>query len=1252
MPYAIMANAASNLMGTLPAAQLIGTVGNSQLASNSVTVNAGTGLSGGGTVPLGGSTTLNNTGVLSVSGNADITASTVNGVVTLGDTAASANTPSSLIKRDANGNFAAGTITASLAGNATSANTANGFSGSLAGDVTGTQGATVVGSVGGQSAANVASGASAANAATSAATPGALVQRDASGSFVAANITVNGTLTGNGEGLTNLNAAHVSGTLANGQLANSSVMLNAGTGLSGGGTVPLGGSTTLNNSGVLSVSGNGDITASTVNGVVSLGDTAASANTPTTLVKRDANGNFAAGTITASLAGNAASANTANGFSGSLAGDVTGTQGATLVGGVGGQSAASVASVASAANAATSAATPGAIVQRDATGSFVAANITVSGAFTGNGAGLTNLTGVVLAPGSITADKLAPGAVTSNALAVGAIVDADISASGISGNKIIGGDLQAQSLMVGASHTLIGQFATIAGGFQNTISNAAWSADAIGGGQANQINSAGFAAIAGGYGNAIDDAGSGAIAGGYGNAISNSWASTVAGGSDNHVAGLVNGQGRNATVGGGNQNQIVGASTATIAGGNGNTISNAAWSAEAIGGGQSNQITSASFAAIAGGIGNAISNSWASTVAGGNGNLVVNGGGTSAIGGGTYNTISNAWCGTIPGGRSNQVTATYGFAAGYRAHANHGGSFVWGDSSEADVASTGYNQFLIRASGGVGIGTDNPQSALHVVGDVRAATFHGDGSSLTNLQAASLAGAVGNSQLANNSVAVLAGPGLLGGGTVALGGSTMLINAGVLSVTGNVDITASTVGGAVTLGDNATSANAPGTIVKRDASGNFSGGSITASGDVTAATFHGNGGGLTNINAILFNASAAQLTSIGNTNGGRGNFFVGPSGNSATSGSFNTANGAFALQLNTSGSENTANGFNALYSNTSGYDNTANGAWALQNNTSGSYNTAIGDYALDENTSGFCNTAIGPDALYSNTNSYYNTAIGYAALYYNTGGYYNTAIGPGALFFNTSGYYNTAVGPAALETNTSGFNSTAIGNKALSYNTTGSDNTAIGFDALSGLTSGSNNIALGSRAGWNLQSGTNNIYIGNCGDLSESGVIRIGTTGTHRWTILAGTTTVNVLQIMGGADVAEPFDISTKEIPKGAVVVIDDQKPGLLKMSDRSYDKRVAGIVSGANGVNPGLTLRQQGVTEGGENVALSGRVYALADASTGPIKPGDLLTTSDTPGHCMGVADLAKAHGATIGKAMSALKTGRGMVLVLVSLQ
>jgi hypothetical protein len=110
MPYAIMANSASNLLGTLPAAQLSGALGNSQLASNSVAILAGPGLLGGGTVALGGSTVLINAGVLSVTGNADITASTVGGGVTLGDNATSANTPSTLVKRDGNGGFAAGAI--------------------------------------------------------------------------------------------------------------------------------------------------------------------------------------------------------------------------------------------------------------------------------------------------------------------------------------------------------------------------------------------------------------------------------------------------------------------------------------------------------------------------------------------------------------------------------------------------------------------------------------------------------------------------------------------------------------------------------------------------------------------------------------------------------------------------------------------------------------------------------------------------------------------------------------------------------------------------------------------------------------------------------------------------------------------------------------------------------------------------------------------------------------------------------------
>jgi hypothetical protein len=143
-----------------------------------------------------------------------------------------------------------------------------------------------------------------------------------------------------------------------------------------------------------------------------------------------------------------------------------------------------------------------------------------------------------------------------------------------------------------------------------------------------------------------------------------------------------------------------------------------------------------------------------------------------------------------------------------------------------------------------------------------------------------------------------------------------------------------------------------------------------------------------------------------------------------------------------------------------------------------------------------------------------------------------------------------------------------------------------------------------------------------------------------------------VLTITGGCDLAEPFDVTSDNVPKGSLVVIDETKTGGVKVSTQAYDTRVAGILSGANGINSGLLLSQKGFSDGGQNVALSGRVYALADASNEPIRPGDLLTSSDTPGHCMKVTDHARAQGAIIGKAMSSLSEGRGMVLVLVSLQ
>ena len=158
-----------------------------------------------------------------------------------------------------------------------------------------------------------------------------------------------------------------------------------------------------------------------------------------------------------------------------------------------------------------------------------------------------------------------------------------------------------------------------------------------------------------------------------------------------------------------------------------------------------------------------------------------------------------------------------------------------------------------------------------------------------------------------------------------------------------------------------------------------------------------------------------------------------------------------------------------------------------------------------------------------------------------------------------------------------------------------------------------------------------------------------------------GHVSVNVLEIQGGADLSEKFDVGTTstaraelaDLQPGLLVSIDPRHPGKLVVSDRAYDRRVAGVISGAGGVAPGMIMGQTGsVASGQQAVALNGRVYCWADASGGPISPGDLLTTSGIPGHAMKVANYAKAHGAIIGKAMSGLQSGRGLVLALVTLQ
>ncbi|HVS81028.1 MAG TPA: hypothetical protein VHE60_04780 [Pyrinomonadaceae bacterium] len=144
---------------------------------------------------------------------------------------------------------------------------------------------------------------------------------------------------------------------------------------------------------------------------------------------------------------------------------------------------------------------------------------------------------------------------------------------------------------------------------------------------------------------------------------------------------------------------------------------------------------------------------------------------------------------------------------------------------------------------------------------------------------------------------------------------------------------------------------------------------------------------------------------------------------------------------------------------------------------------------------------------------------------------------------------------------------------------------------------------------------------------------------------------VSVLTIKGGSDLAERFEVSDEAKP-GMVMAIDPDHPGMLCIARGTNNRRVAGILSGANDLGAGMVLADLPGAKHSMPLALSGRVWVYADATSKAIEPGDLLTTADAAGYAMAVTDHVRAQGAIIGKAMTGLKHGKGMVLVFVTLQ
>ncbi|MCG6115858.1 MAG: hypothetical protein MEQ84_11730 [Mesorhizobium sp.] len=149
-----------------------------------------------------------------------------------------------------------------------------------------------------------------------------------------------------------------------------------------------------------------------------------------------------------------------------------------------------------------------------------------------------------------------------------------------------------------------------------------------------------------------------------------------------------------------------------------------------------------------------------------------------------------------------------------------------------------------------------------------------------------------------------------------------------------------------------------------------------------------------------------------------------------------------------------------------------------------------------------------------------------------------------------------------------------------------------------------------------------------------------------------GSVTVTGDIALHGMDCAEEFVvINSRAAEPGTLMIIGTD--GVLEPSNTAYDRKVVGVVAGASDLRPGLVLgKGQHSDAACCPIALIGRTWCKVDASYGAIGIGDLLTSSDTPGHAMIAANPGRAFGAVIGKAMAPHVNGSGLIPILIALQ
>jgi hypothetical protein len=625
-------------------------------------------------------------------------------------------------------------------------------------------------------------------------------------------------------------------------------------------------------------------------------------------------------------------------------------------------------------------------------------------------------------------------------------------------------------------------------------------------------------------------------------------------------------------------------------------LGNTSGGANIVGGYSGNTVAAGVYGGTIAGGGDASTENHVTGAYGAVGGGISNTSGTSAVVAGGFGNTASGGAAVVPGGLDNVAAGDYSLAAGQRAHAMDAGAFVWADNSSTNTfASTGPNQFLIRATGGVGVGTNTPGQALDVVGNVkgdglcigtdcRTAWPSGGGSgTITSVTAgAGLTGGgtsgditlaipaagITNAMLQNSAATIGAGLGLTGGGAVALGGSTTLsINTAIVprlnavnSFTQPLSITgATTSSGALSVSNTATGGGWGVFATTAGLSG-----SAALRGDATAST-----GSSLGVLGQSFATGGIGVEGV-NQNATGTNFGV--RGETQSSG-VNSA-GVY-------GAESSATGTTfGVYGQS--ISNQGVAVYGTEPSTTG---TVYGVYGTTASTSG--------NGVFGQATATTGSA---------TGGHFSTFSNAG------NGVWGSSDNSAGFGIGVLGTASSASGVGGLFWNSGGGD-------VIRGNTSG----------------GTVLFRVASTGNVTAAGTF----TG-------------------GGADFAESVDVvdGVDSYEPGDVMVVDPTSNRRFTKASEPYSSLVAGIYSTKPGILGSRTSMDAAKTAGEVPMAVVGIVPTKVSAENGPIERGDLLVASSTPGYAMKGTDRSRMLGAVIGKALEPLADGKGVIEVLVTVR